>query len=161
MAQINSIIKRHFTKELESSNKTVYDLFEYKTVDVQMKNWKTGELILDMTELEFPVNYSHNSCKIIASKYFRKSGVDNERGHEYSMIQVADRLVGFWADALLHQGLLDDKTQWQIVYDELVYAFLSQMWAPNSPQWFNTGIMRNYNISGEKDGLYYYDEYLK
>ncbi len=160
MASIDTIIKRHFTKELESSNKTVYDLFEYKTIDVQMRNWKTGEMILDMKELEFPVGYSHNSCKIIASKYFRKSGVDNERGHEYSMIQVADRLVGFWADALLNEGLLDDKTQWQIFYDELVYAFLAQMWAPNSPQWFNTGIMRNYNIPGEKDGLFYYDEKL-
>ena len=161
MAQIDTIIKRHFTKELEDSNKTVYDLFEYKTIDVQMRNWKTGELILDMQQLEFPVTYSHNACKIIASKYFRKSGVDNERGHEYSMIQVADRLVGFWADALLQEGLLDDKNQWQILYDELVYAFLSQMWAPNSPQWFNTGIMRNYNIPGEKDGLFYYDEKLK
>ena len=161
MANIDAIIKRHFTRELETSNKTVYDLFEYKTIDVQMRNWKTGELILDMKELEFPVDYSHNACKIIASKYFRKSGVDNERGHEYSMIQVADRLVGFWADALLKEGLLDDKEQWQILYDELVYAFLSQMWAPNSPQWFNTGIMRNYNIPGEKDGLFYYDEKLK
>ncbi|MBN2879345.1 MAG: vitamin B12-dependent ribonucleotide reductase [Clostridia bacterium] len=161
MAKIDSIITRHFTKSLENSNKTVYDLFEYKTVDIHMKNWKTGETILDMKQLEFPVNYSLNACKIIASKYFRKSGVDNERGHEYSMIQVADRLVGFWADALLKEGLLDDKAQWQIIYDELVYAFLSQMWAPNSPQWFNTGIMRNYNIPGEKDGLFYYDEMLK
>ena len=161
MSKIDTIIKRHFTKELADSNKTVYDLFEYKTIDVQMRNWKTGELIVDMKQLEFPVNYSHNACKIIASKYFRKSGVDNERGHEYSMIQVADRMVGFWADALLNEGLIDSKEQWQIIYDELVYAFLSQMWAPNSPQWFNTGIMRNYNIAGEKDGLYYYDEKLK
>ncbi len=30
-------------------------------------------------------------------------------------------------------------------------------WAPNSPQWFNTGINRNYKIAGEKSGLYYYD----
>lgn len=161
MAYIDSIIKRHFTKELIGSNKTVYDLFEYKTVDVEMRNWKTGELIVDIKQLEFPVDYSHNACKIIASKYFRKSGVDNERGHEYSMIQVADRLIGFWADALLKEGLLENKEQWQILYDELVFAFLSQMWAPNSPQWFNTGIMRNYTIAGEKDGMYYYDEKLK
>ncbi len=66
------------------------------------------------------------------------------------MRQVADRMVGFWADALMDEGLFDTKEEWKIVYDELVYGLLSQMWAPNSPQWFNTGIMRNYNISGEK-----------
>lgn len=64
MATINQIIKRNFTKELENSDKSVYDLFEYKTIDVKMKNWKTGETILDMKQLEFPVDYSHNACKI-------------------------------------------------------------------------------------------------
>ncbi len=68
MGNISKIIKRKFTAELENSDKSVYDLFEYKIVDVEMKNWKTGELILDMKELEFPVDYSHNACKIIASK---------------------------------------------------------------------------------------------
>lgn len=158
MNTIESIIKRRFTAELENGEKTVYDLFEYKTVDVIMKNWKTGEVILDMKELEFPVDYTQNSCNIIAGKYFRKAGLNDERGFEHSMKQVADRLVGFWVDALYEEGLITDSIQWQILYDELVYAFLSQKWAPNSPQWFNTGIMRNYNISGEQDGMYYYDE---
>lgn len=158
MQNIDSIIKRIFTKQLEGTNKTVYDLFEYKSVDVYMKNWKSGKVLIDMKDLEFPINYSQNSCNIIASKYFRKAGLDDNRGHEYSMKQLADRMVGFWVDALLKEGLLKDKLQWQILYDELVYALLSQKWAPNSPQWFNTGIMRNYKISGEKSGLYYYDE---
>ena len=157
MITIDKAIKRRFTKELEQSKKTVYDLFEYKLVDVHMKNWKTGETIVDMKGLEFPVGYSQNACNIIASKYFRKAGLPDERGYEYSMKQVADRMVGFWTDALVDEGLIDDE-QKQIVYDELVYGLLSQKWAPNSPQWFNTGIKRNYGITGGKSGLYYYDE---
>ncbi len=156
---MNELLVRKFTKELESnSEKTVYDLFEWKNVDVFMKNWKTGKVILDMKDLEFPVQYSQNACNIIASKYFRKAGVPNEVGHERSMKEIVDRLVGFWADALMEEGLIDNKEQWQIFYDELTYAFLSQMWAPNSPQWFNTGLKRNYDISGTPDGHYYYDE---
>ena len=158
MQNIDSLISRKFTRELENSDKSVYDLFEYKKVDVHMTNWKTGEVLTDMKELEFPIDYSQNSCNIIASKYFRKAGVSGERNHEHSMKQVADRMVGFWADALFAEGLLHDKEQWQILYDELVFALLSQKWAPNSPQWFNTGIRRNYNIDGGKSGLYYYDE---
>jgi ribonucleoside-diphosphate reductase alpha chain len=161
MHNIDSIIKRIFTKQLEGSKKTVYDLFEYKTVDVIMNNWKTGEVILDMKGLEFPVSYSQNACNIIAAKYFRKAGLKDKRGYEYSMKQVTDRLVGFWTDALLDEGLIQNDEQRQILYDELVYAFLSQKWAPNSPQWFNTGIKRNYGITYEKGGLYYYDEEAK
>ncbi|MDX1359712.1 MAG: ribonucleoside-diphosphate reductase, partial [Clostridia bacterium] len=158
MQNIDDIIKRNFTRELENSNKSVYDLFEYKKVDVHMKNWKTGEVLVDLKELEFPVDYSQNSCNIIASKYFRKAGIEDEYGYEHSIKQIADRMVGFWVDALFAEGLITDEDQWQILYDELVYALLSQKWAPNSPQWFNTGIKRNYKISGGKSGLYHYDE---
>ncbi len=158
MYGIDRLITRKFTKELVGSSKTVYDLFNYKSVDVHMKNWKTGEIIVDMENLEFPENYSQNSCNIIASKYFRKAGLSGEFEYEHSMKQLADRMVGFWVDALLDEGLISNKDQWQILYDELVYALLSQKWAPNSPQWFNTGIKRNYNIDGGHGGLYYYDE---
>ena len=158
MENIDSFIKRVFTKELEGSDRSVFDLFEYKKVDVHMKNWKTGEVLIDMKELEFPEDYSQNSCNIIASKYFRKAGVNGEFDYEHSIKQIADRMVGFWADALFAEGLLTNNEQWQILYDELVFALLSQKWAPNSPQWFNTGIKRNYNIGGGKSGLYYYDE---
>ena len=157
MSGLKEMIKRRFTKELETSDKTVFDLFEYKRVDVHMKNWKTGATIVDMKDLEFPVDYSQNSCNIIASKYFRKAGLSDGRGYEYSMKQVADRMVGFWADALEDEGMFEDGVQKQIFYDEMVYALLAQKWAPNSPQWFNTGIMRNYGIAGEKSGLYYFD----
>ena len=155
---INELIVRNFTKELENDpNKTVYDLFTYKKVDASIIDKATGEAIVDMKDLEFPEDYTKNACNIIASKYFRKAGLDTREGHEVSMKQVADRLVGFWADALLDEGIIENKEQWQIFYDEMVFGLLSQMWAPNSPQWFNTGIKRNYGISGDDDELYYYD----
>lgn len=158
MKKLNDLFKRHFTGELENSDKTVYDLFQWQEVDVVLTNYQTGEVIIEMKDLEFPADYSQNACNIIASKYFRRRGIPNGLGYEHSMREVADRMVGFWADALKEEGLIENDKQWQIFYDELVYALLKQMWAPNSPQWFNTGLKRSYGISGDKDNLYYYDE---
>jgi len=154
-----NLFERRFTTELAGDpSKTVYDLFTYKHIDALIVDRKSGVAIVDMKGLEFPEGYSKNACNIIASKYFRKAGVGNNDGHETSMRQVCDWMVGFWADALLDEGIIENREQWQIFYDELAYALLAQMWAPNSPQWFNTGIKRNYGIAGDDDGLYYYDE---
>ncbi|MCB6569583.1 vitamin B12-dependent ribonucleotide reductase [Eubacterium limosum] len=158
MKELKDLFKRHFTKELEGSDKTVYDLFEWQNVDVNLTNYQTGATILSMEDLEFPVDYSQNACNIIASKYFRRRGIPNGLGYEHSMREVADRMVGFWADALKEEGIIETEEEWQIFYDEMVYALLKQMWAPNSPQWFNTGLARSYGIKGDKDDLYYYDE---
>jgi ribonucleoside-diphosphate reductase alpha chain len=155
---ISELITRKFTKELEDApEKTVYDLFSYKKVDAKIIDRATGEAIVDMKDLEFPEGYSKNACNIVASKYFRKAGLDSPEGHETSMKQLADRMVGFWADALFEEEIIKTEEQKQIFYDEMVFALLSQMWAPNSPQWFNTGIKRNYGIAGSYDELYYYD----
>ncbi len=152
---MKNIITRHFTKELENSDKNVFELFKWKKVNVVLTNYSTGEVMTDMKDLEFPEDYSQSACDIIASKYFRKKGVNNERGIEYSLKQVADRMVSFWTDALLDEKLITAEQQ-KIVYDELVYMLLSQMWAPNSPQWFNTGL-KKYGITGAKQGHLYYD----
>ncbi len=155
---LDSKIFRHFTKELENKPElNVYDLFNWKTVDVKLKNYSTGKLITDMENLEFPEDYSQSACDIIASKYFRKKGVNNERGIEYSMKQLAHRMVSFWTDALYDEVLINED-QKKIVYDELVYMLLAQIWAPNSPQWFNTGLKSAYGITGSAQGHYYYDE---
>jgi ribonucleoside-diphosphate reductase alpha chain len=158
MKTISDLIVRRFTKELEDSpGKTVYDLFEWKTVDVLIKDYARNKVVCDMKGLEFPVHYSQNACDIIAAHYFRKAGVSNEAGYERSMREVVHRMVEFWTSALLDEGLLDDEEQKQILYDELAYLLLSQAWAPNSPQWFNTGLKLAYGIEAGSDGLYYYD----
>ncbi|MFL0246562.1 vitamin B12-dependent ribonucleotide reductase [Candidatus Clostridium stratigraminis] len=158
---LNSILKRVYTKELENdSTKTVYDLFNWKNVDVFLKDYKTSKVIIDMKDLEFPEDYSQNACNIIASKYFRRAGVPNSLGYENSMKMVADRLVSFWAEALVDEGIIETEDEKSIFYDEMVFGLLNQMYAPNSPQWFNTGLSLAYGIKGNKQGNYYYNESL-
>lgn len=158
----NSIIKRYYTNELDiNKSLTVYDLFKWKKVDVTLKDYKTGNTLVDMQGLEFPENYSQNACDIIASKYFKKALIPNEVGYENSLKLVAHRLVNFWCESLKDEKLITTDEEYKILYDELVYCFLNQMYAPNSPQWFNTGLKLSYGIGGEYQGHYYYDENLK
>ncbi|QGU95578.1 vitamin B12-dependent ribonucleotide reductase [Clostridium bovifaecis] len=159
MNSISNILKRHFTKELEKDkSKTVYDLFKWKRVDVILKDYKTGKTLTDMRNLEFPEHYSQNACDIIASKYFRRAGVPGKLGYENSMKMVAHRLVSFWMEALKNENLIKTEEQCKIFYDEMVYGLLNQMYAPNSPQWFNTGLALAYGIKGTKQGSFYFNE---
>ena len=81
MKTIGDLIIRRFTKDLENNpNQTVYDLFEWKNVDVLIKDYSKNKVVVDMKNLEFPVSYSQNACDIIAAHYFRKAGVPNEVG---------------------------------------------------------------------------------
>jgi len=45
----------------------------------------------------------------------------------------------------------------QIFYDEIVYTIVGQLAAPNSPQWFNTGLHSSYGITGKPQGHYFVD----
>lgn len=153
-------IYRLFTKELDGTSKTVYDLFNWKRVDVILKNHQTSEIITELKNLEFPDFYSQSACDIIASKYFRRKGIGCSLDYENSMKQLVHRMVLFWTTSLSDEKLIDDE-QKDILYDELAYTILNQMWAPNSPQWFNTGLDLAYNIKGPAQGHYYYDIDLK
>ncbi len=155
--ELRHLIKRYYTKDLEyNSDITVYDLFEWKKVDVKLVDYKEGKTLCDMRDLEFPISYSQKACDIIASKYFRRAGVPNEYGYEKSLKEVVHRLVDFGAVAALSQGLLANSNK-AIFYDEAAYMMLSQSFAPNSPQWFNTGLKKSYGIHKEAEGHYYYD----
>lgn len=162
MKSISSLLIRYYTKELENAlDKTVYDLFSWKNVDVILKDYKTGKILVDMKNLEFPSSYSQNSCDIIASKYFRKSGIPGNFGYEKSMKEVVHRMINFWTSSLQSEGLITTEEESKIFYDEMTYIILNQQMAPNSPQWFNTGLNLSYGITGNKTGSYYYNEDLK
>lgn len=150
-------IKRVFTQELEGqSERSVYDLFTWVKRDVLLQDYKTGRVLTDMKGLDFPEDYSQQACDIIASKYFRKSGVGPSKGAEHSLRQLVHRMVDFWVAQLKKEALVDEEEA-KILYDELAYAMLSQRFAPNSPQWFNTGLERSYGITGGQSELYYWD----
>ena len=154
--KLDDLITRYYTNELENSSKTVYDLFTWKNIDVKILNYSTGEAIIDMPDLEFPSHFSQSACDIIASKYLRKGGIPGELGYENSFRQLVHRMVAFWVDAACDEKLIN-QGQKEIVYDELAYMMIAQMWAPNSPQWFNTGLKTAYGIEGPSQGHYYYD----
>jgi ribonucleoside-diphosphate reductase alpha chain len=83
---------------------------------------------------------------------------ENERmGGETSSKQVFDRLAGTWTYWGWKGSYFDSEPDARAFYDELRYMLAMQMAAPNSPQWFNTGLFWAYGIDGPSQGHYYVD----
>jgi ribonucleoside-diphosphate reductase alpha chain len=78
-------------------------------------------------------------------------------GGETSAKQVFDRLAGAWAYWGWKGGYFTSETDARAYYDEMRYMLAAQMAAPNSPQWFNTGLHWAYGIDGPSQGHYYVD----
>jgi len=76
----------------------------------------------------------------------------SEVGPEKSARQVIHRLAGCWRHWGETHGYFDSGEDAQAFYDELVYMMVHQMAAPNSPQWFNTGLEWAYGINGPAQG---------
>ncbi len=70
---------------------------------------------------------------------------------------VFHRLAGTWTYWGWKAGYFDTEEDAQAYYDEMKYMLASQMTAPNSPQWFNTGLHWAYGITGPSQGHYYVD----
>ncbi|UDL96530.1 vitamin B12-dependent ribonucleotide reductase [Lichenihabitans sp. PAMC28606] len=76
---------------------------------------------------------------------------------EHSAKQVFDRLAGTWTYWGWKGGYFASEVDAQAFHDELRYMLARQMVAPNSPQWFNTGLHWAYGIDGPGQGHYYVD----
>jgi len=76
---------------------------------------------------------------------------------EHSAKQVFDRLAGTWTYWGWKGGYFDSEADASAFCDELRYMLAMQMAAPNSPQWFNTGLHWAYGIDGPSQGHYYVD----
>src|SRR5690606_3875348 len=74
---------------------------------------------------------------------------ESERfGGETDARQVFDRMAGTWAYWGWKAGYFDSDRDAAAYYDEMRYMLAAQMGAPNSPQWFNTGLYWAYGIDG-------------
>ncbi len=83
--------------------------------------------------------------------------VQERFGHETSVRQVYDRLAGTWTYWGWKGGYFDTEEDARAFYDEMRHMLLMQMAAPNSPQWFNTGLHWAYGIDGPGQGHSYVD----
>ncbi len=78
-------------------------------------------------------------------------------GGETSSRQVFDRLAGTWTYWGWKGGYFDGEEDAQAYFDEMRFMLCTQMAAPNSPQWFNTGLHWAYGIDGPSQGHHYVD----
>ncbi|MGA9560993.1 MAG: vitamin B12-dependent ribonucleotide reductase, partial [Pseudolabrys sp.] len=78
---------------------------------------------------------------------------------EQSSRQVFDRLAGTWTYWGWKGGYFESEEDAQSFFDELRFMLAAQMCAPNSPQWFNTGLHWAYGIDGPSQGHYYIDPF--
>lgn len=145
--------QRYFTK----ANVNVYDLFTYDKRTSVIRN-PSGDAVFEMNDVEVPSGWSQVATDILAQKYFRKAGVpkaDGTKGSETSIKQVAHRMADCWKQWGERYGYFTSKEDASIFYDELVYTIMGQLAAPNSPQWFNTGLHSSYGITGKPQGHYF------
>ncbi len=146
---------RHFTAD----GKSPYDLFNYELRSSVIKD-PNGKTVFEMHGVEVPEFWSQVATDILAQKYFRKAGVpqaDGSLGRETSIKEVAHRMAECWKFWGEKYGYFASKNDAQIFYDELAYMIVGQYAAPNSPQWFNTGLCNSYGITGKPQGHYYVD----
>jgi len=76
---------------------------------------------------------------------------------ERSSTQVFNRLAGTWTYWGWKGKYFDTEADARAFYDEMCHMLATQKCAPNSPQWFNTGLHWAYGIDGPGQGHYYVD----
>ncbi|MEP4859089.1 MAG: vitamin B12-dependent ribonucleotide reductase, partial [Alphaproteobacteria bacterium] len=84
---------------------------------------------------------------------------DERYGSETDARQVFTRLAGTWTYWGWKGGYFDGEDDAQTFMDELCYMLATQRVAPNSPQWFNTGLYWAYGIDGPGQGHHYVDPF--
>jgi ribonucleoside-diphosphate reductase alpha chain len=167
-------VERRFTIE----GKSAYEGIEFRSAPSEIRN-PDGSVVFRQTGIEVPEQWSQVACDVLAQKYFRKAGVPlklkaipeegvpeflwrheadgDARGGETSARQVFDRMSGTWTYWGWKGGYFDTESDARAFYDELCHMLATQKAAPNSPQWFNTGLHWAYGIDGPGQGHYYVD----
>ncbi|MDJ1008751.1 MAG: vitamin B12-dependent ribonucleotide reductase [Paracoccaceae bacterium] len=168
-------IERRFTK----AGQDAYAGIEFATTTSEIRN-PDGTIVFKLEGIEVPASWSQVASDVIAQKYFRKAGVPSalkpvrekgvpeflqrkvaaegaETGGETSARQVFDRLAGAWTYWGWKGGYFSSEEDAQAYFDEMRFMLATQRAAPNSPQWFNTGLHWAYGIDGPSQGHFYVD----
>ena len=160
-------IKRRFTQQ----GKSRYGEIQFTKRRSEIRN-PDGSVVFLAEDIDVPEHWTQVATDILAQKYFRKAGVPrtDENGHELTdeqdhpieggetdARQVFDRLAGCWTYWGQKHGYFASKKDANAFHDELCYMLADQIAAPNSPQWFNTGLHYAYGITGPAQGHHYVD----
>ena len=169
-------IERKFTQ----AGQDAYAEMEFVTTSSEIRN-PDGTVVFKLDNVEVPAKWSQVASDVIAQKYFRKAGVPlksrrvAEKGvpeflwrsvpandntgftGEISARQVFDRLAGAWAYWGWKGGYFSTEEDARAYFDEMRFMLATQRAAPNSPQWFNTGLHWAYGIDGPSQGHHYVD----
>ena len=131
-----------------------------------------GSTVFKLADIDVPESWSQLAIDILAQKYFRKAGVPQVHadgspvvgsdgkpvlGGERDARQVFERLAGCWTHWGKSYNYFKTPEDATAFHDELCYMLAHQMAAPNSPQWFNTGLHYAYGLTGPAQGHYYVD----
>jgi ribonucleotide reductase alpha subunit/intein/homing endonuclease len=140
-----------------------------------------GSVVFEMKDVQVPDHWSQVAADVLAQKYFRRAGVprvgvrvaeegvpewlqrtvpaegDPRDSHEQDSRQVFRRLAGCWTYWGWKGGYFDSEADALTFHDELCHMLAGQHAAPNSPQWFNSGLHWAYGIDGPAQGHYRVD----
>jgi len=169
-------IERHFTQ----GKTDAYEGIAFRQATSEIRN-PDGSVVFRQENIEVPAAWSQVASDVLAQKYFRRKGVASElkaveentvpswlwrkvpaegastEAGETSAKQVFDRLAGTWTYWGWKGGYFEAEADARAFYDEMRFMLAMQMAAPNSPQWFNTGLHWAYGIDGPSQGHFYVD----
>jgi ribonucleoside-diphosphate reductase alpha chain len=152
-----------------------FDMFTYEKRSSVIKN-PDGSTVFEMNDVEVPSFWTQVATDILSQKYFRKAEVPLKNnngellldesgkvitGSETSIKQVAHRMAGCWRHWGEKFGYFATEEDAKNFYDEMVYMIINQSAAPNSPQWFTTGLHWAYGLTGPAQGHSYVDPITK
>jgi ribonucleoside-diphosphate reductase alpha chain len=122
-----------------------YDEVEWDRRDIVQTNWRTGETVFEQHGVEFPASWSVNAATIVTTKYFR--GALGTDARERSLKQVIDRVVRTYTASGKENGYFATDADAEVFSDELTWLLLHQVFAFNSPVWFNVGTASPQQVS--------------
>jgi ribonucleoside-diphosphate reductase alpha chain len=145
-------ISRYFTKDSGP-----YDGINFVKRTSRI-NRLDGNAIFENSNVIVPDRWSQVATDILAQKYFRRKGLGkNGTEGENDSRQVFERLTDCWKTWGVKHNYFDTAEDADAFKEELQFMLANQMAAPNSPQWFNTGLFNSYGINGPSQGHYYVD----
>ncbi|MEO0453892.1 MAG: ribonucleoside-diphosphate reductase, adenosylcobalamin-dependent [Verrucomicrobiota bacterium] len=115
-----------------------YDQIEWSRTDLVLKSWEDGSIRFQRDQVEHPAHWDYTSVLVTADKYLFGSAVGSPE-FEDSLRQAFDRIANTYTVWAWEEGYIADLESLQIFNEELKYLIVNQIWAPNSPVWFNIG----------------------